>query len=107
MSVYVILAISVTNAEAYREYAAGAIKVVETAGGRYLTKTGDVQVVEGNFEADRVAIVEWPDVSTANAFYASAAYAPFKSIRHASAKTLCFNVPALPETMLTVSESRG
>ena len=38
MSVYVVLAIAVTNAETYRAYAIGAIKAVEAAGGRYLTR---------------------------------------------------------------------
>ena len=93
MSVVFIVAIDVTDFAAYQEYLVGARPLVEAAGGKYLAKTGEIVVLEGDFVPNRLAIIEWPSAEQADAFYNSAEYAPMKAIRQRSAKTEFWTVP--------------
>ena len=59
--------------------------MIESWGGRYLTRGGSHQVLEGSWQPTRVAIIEFPDRATLNAFYASPGYQPVLALRAGAA----------------------
>ena len=82
MKYYAIAEINVTNPDWIPEYADKVTKMVEAVGGRYLARTADITVIEGDAAAPNLcAILEFPSKEVAGAFYGSDAYAPFLKSR--------------------------
>ncbi len=71
---YVIVDIEVTDPERYAAYRELAGPAVEAAGGRYLARGGATEVFEGDRVPHRIAILEFPDLQSARAWYDSPAY---------------------------------
>ena len=63
---------------AYREQV---MLVLAAHGGRYLVRGGAIEVKEGPAPPGRLVVVEFPDMTTAQAFYDSADYAPVLQLR--------------------------
>lgn len=85
MAAYLIADIEVTDPEVYAEYTALAAAAVERYGGRVLVRGGRRVSLEGQWEPDRLALVEFPSMAQAHAFYESAEYQKAARIRQASA----------------------
>jgi uncharacterized protein (DUF1330 family) len=85
MPAYVIVDIEVHDPERYAEYIAKAPASVEAAGGRYLVRAGETEVLEGDWSPKRLVILEFPTVEAAKAWWSSEEYADVKAIRHATA----------------------
>lgn len=74
MTAYVICTIDVHDAEQYKQYATRAGAAVAKHGGRFIVRGGKFEVLEGEFDAQRVVVLEFPDVETVKRFYASPEY---------------------------------
>lgn len=74
MPAYVILDAKVTDPEQYKQYMALSPAAIEAAGGRFLVRGGRHEVLEGNWQPNRMVMVEFPDMAAARAFYDSAKY---------------------------------
>lgn len=83
---YLIGHITVTNAADYAEYVQLDTPIIEAAGGRFLVRGGDNEVLEGAFK-ERHVVIEFPDMATARAFYLSPAYQKVAQIRFLNAKS--------------------
>ena len=81
MAAYLVLDIEVTDPAGYQEYKELARPVVERFGGRYLVRGGAYEMLEGDWQPERLVIVEFPSVEEAKRFYDSDEYAPLKKIR--------------------------
>ena len=89
MPAYLIAEHIITDAERFDEYRRKVAPTIARFGGRYLTKPGSHGLPEGgHWTPERVVIVEFPDMQTLNAWYASAEYAPLKALRKASTSDL-------------------
>ncbi len=87
MSAFVIVDTKISDLDAYEEYKALARPLAEKHGGEYLTRGGDMDVVESDlWSPTRIVIVKFPDMEAARAFMNSKEYEPVKAIRHANAK---------------------
>jgi uncharacterized protein (DUF1330 family) len=75
--------LSVTDANLMNEYRSKAGQVVAQYGGRFLARVEPCIRLEGEWA--RVAIVEFPDLRAAQAFYDSEEYSVLKAIRHRAA----------------------
>ena len=78
MAVYVIANVRVTNPERYPEYTSRVSQTIERYGGRYLARGGKVEVLEGDWEPQRLVIVEFGSMERLREFYDSPEYAPLK-----------------------------
>ena len=67
MPAYVIAAVSVTNPDAYAQYAKLAPAAIEQHGGRYLARGGKLEILEGAWRHARTVIVEFASVAQAQA----------------------------------------
>ena len=59
--------------------------MIEHFGGRYLTRVGAHEVLEGNWRPNRVVVIEFPDIATMKALYHSPEYQPLIALRQSAA----------------------
>jgi uncharacterized protein (DUF1330 family) len=84
VSVYVIADIKVTNDNWVPDYAANVHDIVHKHGGKYLTRTSNIETVEGApLDTTLVAILEFPTMEALQAFATDPAYAPYSAARKA------------------------
>ena len=84
MSVYLIADIKVTNNGWVPEYAANVHKLVEKHGGRYLSRSGNIETLEGAAkDSTLIAILEFPNRNALNGFATDPDYAPYGQARQA------------------------
>jgi len=80
VAVYLIADIRVINAQRYDEYRAVVRGAIRAQGGRYLARTDQIQILEGNWAPPRLVLVEFPDMAAAQAFRQSAEYLKARDI---------------------------
>jgi uncharacterized protein (DUF1330 family) len=85
MAAYIIVDIEVTDPDRYEAYKRQAQQTVEAYGGRYIVRGGPAERLEGTWEPRRLVVLEFPDVSTARAWWSSDAYRPARALRDATA----------------------
>jgi len=84
---YAVAEMEITDRSWVPEYVNNVTRMVEQRGGRYLARTSKVEKVEGERKTPQVLlIIEWPSKQTAEAFYASEEYRPYRESRMAGAK---------------------
>lgn len=71
---YIIVDMSISDIEQYKQYMAAAPAAVAAAGGEYLVRGGRFEVMEGNWQPARVAMLRFPSFEQAKAFYDGEAY---------------------------------
>jgi uncharacterized protein (DUF1330 family) len=96
MSAYIVSRVKILNAEAMRRYMNEAPATVAAFGGRYLVRGNDVQALEGEWEHERMVIVEFSDKSAALAWYHSDSYRPLRELRQSSADTVILLAEGVP-----------
>ena len=80
MAAYLIADIDVHDPQAFDAYRAAVKPIVEAHGGRYLTRGGAVQALEGA-PMQRAVLIEFPSMAAAHRFYHGAEYAPVLQMR--------------------------
>lgn len=82
MPAYLIVNVSVTGSgEELAEYRDKVGATVARFGGRYLARSSHPDVLEGEWTADQVVLVEFPDISAARSWNASAEYQAIAPLR--------------------------
>ena len=84
MTVYLIADIKITNDGWVPEYATEVHKLVERHGGRYLSRSGNIETLEGaEKDSTLIAILEFPTRQALDAFATDPEYAPYGQARQA------------------------
>ncbi len=81
MAVYVVSMIDIVDPEGMRQYQNNYPRLVEAYGGSYLARGGNVEALEGQWQHDRMVVIEFPDREAALAWYRSPEYRPFIEAR--------------------------
>ena len=87
MAGYLIAMIEVTDPEGYKEYRERIPATIAAHGGHYLARGGATEILEGSLPAKRLAIVEFPSLAAAKAWWQSPEYQPVRAIRESTAKS--------------------
>jgi uncharacterized protein (DUF1330 family) len=87
MNAYVIIDIEVTDPKGYKEYAKMAPEAVKLYGGKYIARGGPNETLEGDWQAKRLVILEFPSIQQAKAWLDSPEYAPARTLRHQYARS--------------------
>ncbi|GGK59040.1 DUF1330 domain-containing protein [Amphritea balenae] len=88
MTVYVIADVEVTDDAWIPEYAQKVHDIVHKHGGKYLARSADVEVLEGEpLPTTLIALLTFPDAESARAFAADPQYAPYGSSRQAGSNS--------------------
>jgi len=84
MSVFLIAEIKVTDDRWVPDYAANVHKLVEKHGGKYLSRSGNIETLEGeNKDITLLALLQFPSRSALDEFTQDAAYSPYGQSRRA------------------------
>ena len=92
MPAYFVAEVEVTNPAGYEPYRALAGASIAQYGGRFLTRGGNTELLEGNPEPQRVVIIEFADVAAVKRWYNSAEYQKALPIRLANSTGRAFIV---------------
>lgn len=85
MPSYVIYQAEVTDPVRYEEYRHKAAESILAAGGRYVVRGGEVEVLEGEPPAGRTVVLEFPTRDAALAWYHGPEYTEIRKIRDGAA----------------------
>lgn len=85
MAGYIIADIEITDSEGYQRYAQQTQATIDTYGGKFMVRGGQPETIEGNWQAKRIIIIEFPSVEQAKVWYNSPEYAAIAGIRQHSA----------------------
>jgi uncharacterized protein (DUF1330 family) len=81
---YIIARISVSNPQAYAEYAKASVEALKAHGGRALVRAGEYTLLEGEARPRNV-VLEFDNYEEAQAYYRSTEYQAAKSKRNGAA----------------------
>lgn len=81
MPAYVIADVRITDSVAYERYKTLTPNAIAKNGGRFLSRGGQTEVLEGGWQPGRVVILEFPDYAAAKAFYDSPEYREAREAR--------------------------
>ena len=85
MVAYLIVEHRITDPAKFEDYRNKVEPLIAKHGGRYLTKGGTHKVLETtHWQPDRVAIIEFPNMTALETWYNSAEYQPLIALRKAS-----------------------
>lgn len=83
-SVYMIIDITVNDESLYSEYIAKVPKIIEKYGGRYLVRGGKITPITGNWNPQRIIIVEFDSTEQLRRCFSSQEYLEIASLREGS-----------------------
>lgn len=100
---YIYVEMTIRDPEGFRNYTALSAPAVHAAGGRYIVRGARPEFLEGEAQANRIALVEFDSVETARNFHRSAAYQAAREKRLTAADFRMTLVEGAPETALSAS----
>ena len=86
MPAYIHAHIEVLDPVKFDEYRVRVKATVDAFGGRFLVRGGAAERLEGGGSAQRQVIVEFPDMATLKAWYASPGYTPLIALRQSCSR---------------------
>jgi len=87
MSAYVIVDVSIHDHIEYEEYKKLTPAAIEAFDGKFIVRGGRTTVLEGEWNPERIVVLEFPTVERANEWWHSKLYGKAKEIRHRTAST--------------------
>jgi len=87
LAVYVIVNVRVTDSARYEEYRGKVPATIARYGGRYLARGGAVEALEGDWQPERLVVLEFESMERFREWYDSPDYAPLKQLRQEAAAT--------------------
>ena len=84
-SAYIIANVSVTNPQQYEEYKKWSTAAFAAHKAEICVRGGKIEVMEGDWQPERVVIAKFPSVEAAKAFYDSAEYLKARQAREGAA----------------------
>jgi uncharacterized protein (DUF1330 family) len=95
MPAYYIGEHKISNVALFDDYLAKVVPMIERFGGRYLTKAGSHEILEGGWRPNRVVIIEFPDIASIKNWYRAPEYQPLIALRRSSATDVMIMVEGL------------
>ena len=87
MSAYVIVELEITDPDKFGEYRELVPATIEQYGGRYIVRGGGIEVLEGDWNPQRIVVLEFESTEQAKKWIDSDEYKPVKQMRFDSANT--------------------
>lgn len=85
MAAYVLVEISIHDYNEYEEYKKLTPASIAAFGGKFVVRGGQTETLEGEWQPERIVILEFPTVERAKEWWNSDLYAPAKAIRQRNA----------------------
>ena len=87
MKAYVIVEIDIQDHDLYEEYKKLTPATIAAYGGKFLIRGAKSESLEGDWNPERVVVLEFPSKERAKEWWASEEYTIAKKIRHRAANT--------------------
>jgi uncharacterized protein (DUF1330 family) len=87
MAAYVIVEVDVTDPGPYEEYKRGVPATLEKYDGRFVVRGGRYETLEGEWQPQRIVVLEFPSFERARQWHASPEYQAILPIRQRHART--------------------
>ena len=87
MPAYLIAEVEVTDPAGYDEYRQLVPATVQQYGGRFIVRGGATETLEGDWQPQRVVVLEFPSLEQARRWYNSEEYRGPKALRCKTAKS--------------------
>lgn len=87
MPAYVIVEIDIEDQNIYDEYKKLTPAAIAAYDGKFVVRGAKTQCLEGDWNAERIVVLEFPSVERAKEWWSSPEYSKAKSLRQQSAKT--------------------
>jgi uncharacterized protein (DUF1330 family) len=81
MAVYFIVDVTIGDPQSYAEYSKQVGPMVARYGGRFLVRGGVTSTIEGDWQPQRLVVLEFADIERFRAWYDSPEYAEVRAIR--------------------------
>ncbi len=107
MPVYLIIEVEVTDPDTYAQYVEKVPAIVKKFGGRYMARGGEVTPLAGDWQPERVILLEFPSAERLRNWLASPEYAPLAALRGKSAKARAVVVEGCPPDDVKLSSTQG
>ena len=85
MAAYVIVQVRVTDWDKFKKYLNETPRVMAQYGGRYVARGGEMVMLEGGEQTQRVVLIEFPSLQKAKEWYHSKEYQQIKVLRAGAA----------------------
>lgn len=82
MPALVLVEVKIHNPELYEEYKKLSLPAVEAFGGRFVVRGFPTESLEGDWNPERLVVLEFPSVDRAKEWWASEQYTKAKNIRY-------------------------
>src|SRR5947208_13905377 len=99
MSAYVIVEVTIHDPEAYKDYMKVTAAAIAAYDGKFIVRGGKSESLEGNWQPQRMVVLEFPTVKRAKEWWSSEHYAPAKKIRQRTATTKMIVVEGYEEKL--------
>lgn len=87
MKAYVIVEVSIVDKIIYEEYKKLTPAAIAAFDGKFIVRGGRTETLEGDWQPERMVVVEFPSVEIAREWWHSDQYSEAKAIRQQSAHT--------------------
>ena len=95
MPAYVIVEVAIHDSKDYEEYKKLTPATIAAYDGRFVVRGGQAETLEGDWQPERIVVLEFPTVERAKEWWGSDRYAGAKAIRHRAARSKMIVVPGV------------
>lgn len=87
MPAYIIVEVTIHNPVEYEEYKTLTPRSLKNYQGKFIVRGAQTESLEGDWNPQRIVVLEFPTLALAKAWWASEEYAPAKALRQRNAHT--------------------
>ena len=92
MSAYIVVRVNMSNPIAYGQYMRHTPRLINRFGGRFIVRGGELEMLEGEEETVRLAVIEFPSMDDAKRFYRSEEYQAVKRLREGAGEVQIYAI---------------
>ncbi len=92
MSAYIMVRVNISDPIAYGQYMRHTPRVIDRFGGRFIVRGGEREMLEGEEETVRLAVIEFPSMDDAKRFYRSEEYQAVKRLREGAGEAQLYAI---------------
>jgi uncharacterized protein (DUF1330 family) len=96
MKAYIIVDVTITNPAVFEDYKKLTPATLIPFEGKFIVRGGgDLETLEGEWNSERIVVIEFPSKQKAKDWWSSEQYAPAKALRQTAAKAKMILVEGL------------
>ena len=92
MSAYIMVRVNISDPVAYGQYMRHTPRLIDRFGGCFIVRGGELEMLEGEEETVRLAVIEFPSMDDAKRFYRSEEYQLVKRLREGAGEAQLYAI---------------